>query len=124
MPDRLIKKSFARERRKKRIKKRIIGSPEKPRMVVNRSLKHIYVQIVDDFSGITLASASSRAKDLVDEISKAKNHTERSKIVGKSIAKTALEKKITRVIFDRGGYLYHGRVKALADGAREGGLQF
>ena len=106
------------ERRKRRIRKRIEGTPERPRLRVNRSTKHIYAQIIDDVSGITLASASSVALKI------AGGNLEAAKAVGQSLAERAKEKNIEKVAFDRGGNLYHGRVKALAEAARETGLQF
>ncbi|MBO8473327.1 MAG: 50S ribosomal protein L18 [Bacteroidetes bacterium] len=114
------------ERRKRihyRIRKVINGTPERPRMVVFRSNKQIYVQVIDDTKGHTLASASSLDKQLVEACA-GKNGRETAAIVGKAIAERAIEKGITTVSFDRGGYLYHGRVKSLADAAREGGLIF
>ena len=114
------------ERRKRihyRIRKIVNGTPERPRMVVFRSNKHIYVQIVDDTKGFSLAAASSTDKQLVESCS-GKNGKEVAAVVGKAIAERAIAKGITTVSFDRGGYLYHGRVKSLADAAREGGLIF
>ena len=101
------------------IRKKVNGSADLPRMSVFRSNKDIYVQLVDDINGITLAAASSKK---VEE--KAANKTEMANAVGKLIAEFATEKGISKVVFDRSGYLYHGRVKALAEGAREGGLKF
>ena len=117
-----LKREEARKRRHKRIRKKIFGTPERPRMVVYRSLKHIYVQLVDDTRGITLLSASSLDPDFPKELRG--SNKEGARAVGRLAAKRALTKGITKVVFDRGGYLYHGRVKALAEGAREGGLQF
>ncbi len=114
------------ERRKRihyRIRKVINGTAERPRMVVYRSNKQIYVQVVDDTKGMTLVSAASNDKVLAAECA-GKNGTERAAIVGKAIAERTLAKGITTVSFDRGGYLYHGNVKSLADAAREGGLIF
>jgi len=105
-------------------KKRVIGNSERPRLVVFRSLRYIYGQIVDDSEEKTLLGASSLTKEISAKIKKAKNKTEASKIVGQLIAEKAKQKKITNVVFDRNGYAYHGRVKALAEGAREGGLEF
>jgi large subunit ribosomal protein L18 len=106
-----------RERRHKRIRKKIIGTKERPRIVVYRSLKHIYAQIVDDIEHITLVGVSSQ---------KFKGNTkkERSYKCGEELAKLAIEKGIKKVVFDRSGYKYHGRVKMLAEGARKGGLEF
>ncbi|MEJ2633774.1 MAG: 50S ribosomal protein L18 [Calditrichia bacterium] len=105
-------------------KKKVFGSSERPRLVVFKSQKYMYGQIVDDASQKTLLGASNLSKEIGAEIKKAKNKTEASKVVGKLIAKKAKEKKISRVVFDRNGYAYHGRIKALAEGAREGGLEF
>lgn len=112
------------ERRQKirfRIRKKVSGTAERPRLSVFRSNKAIYVQLIDDDNGVTLAAASSREKDIQ---SKEGNKVEKSKLVGNAIAARALALEISKVVFDRGGNLYHGRVKAVADGAREGGLQF
>ncbi len=111
-----------RQIRRYRIRNRVTGSTNRPRLSVFRSSAHIYAQIIDDLSGVTLAHASSRddVKSLVD----GKGKVGTSTAVGKLLAQRAKEKGITAVAFDRGGYLYHGRVKALADGARAGGLNF
>ena len=108
---------------KYRVRNKISGTPERPRMSVFRSNKQIYVQVVDDERGVTLAAAASNDKALVAEC-KGKNGIDAAAVVGKAIAARAQEKGITTVSFDRGGYLYHGRVKSLADAAREGGLIF
>jgi large subunit ribosomal protein L18 len=114
-------KEFRRVRIKMRVRKIVQGTPERPRMTVFRSNKEIYVQLVDDLNGKTLAAASS----LGDEISGQKlTKIEKSKMVGKLIAEKATQAGITDVVFDRNGYLYHGRVKSLAEAAREGGLKF
>jgi large subunit ribosomal protein L18 len=110
--------------KKIRRKKRMVGTADRPRLVVYRSLKHIYGQLIDDGSQKVLLSASNITKDLKTQVGKAKNKTEASFIIGKSLGEAAGKKKIKNVIFDRNGYLYHGRVKAFADGAREGGLNF
>ncbi len=110
-------------RRKKRVRKKIRGTPERPRLCVYRSLKHIYAQIIDDVAGRTLVAASTLDKELRGKLDGLKK-TEKAREVGKLIAKRAIEKGIKKVVFDRNGFLYHGRVKALADGAREGGLEF
>lgn len=109
--------------RHKRVRKNLQGTPEKPRLCVYRSNKNISVQIIDDINGTTLAAASSLDKELKDEIENGGNK-EAARKVGEAIAKRALAKGIETVSFDRGGFLYHGRVKELADGAREGGLKF
>ncbi len=114
------------ERRKRihyRIRKHVNGTAEKPRMVVFRSNKQIYVQVIDDQQGKTLVAAASNDKALAAE-TKGKSGIEAAAIVGKAIAERALAKGITTIAFDRGGYLFHGRVKSLADAAREGGLNF
>lgn len=116
----LAQKTLRRNRIRKSIRKRIKGTSEMPRLAVFRSNKDIYVQIIDDLAGHTLVAASSRDKGSSAKGSK----TEQAKAVGVEAAKRATAAGITQVVFDRGGYLYHGRVKALADGAREGGLKF
>jgi large subunit ribosomal protein L18 len=107
-----------------RIRKKIKGTSGRPRLVVFRSARHAYAQIIDDSTGKTLLSVSTLSKDLREEVKQAKSPIERYKLIGVAAAKKALEKNIKEVVFDRSGYLYHGRVKALADGAREGGLKF
>ena len=109
----------ARLRRHARVRRKISGTAERPRLNVFRSAKHIYAQIIDDVAGTTLCAASSMDKGFEIYGGNIEAATE----VGKNIAKAAIEKGITEVVFDRGGYLYHGRVKALAEGAREGGLK-
>ncbi len=109
-----------RERIKKGIRKRLSGSAERPRLSVYRSNKGIYAQVIDDKAGVTLASASSLAKDF----SASGTKVEQSKAVGRLVAEKALAAGISKVVFDRNGYLYHGRVKSLAEGAREAGLDF
>jgi len=116
-----LTKSERRLRIKRRIRKRISGTTEKPRLTVFRSNTDIYVQIIDDSKGATLASASSLSKEIAEKTKITK--TEQARLVGQLAAKVALEKGISEVVFDRNGYLYHGRVKALADAAREGGLK-
>ncbi len=114
----------SRLRSKTKIRKYISGTPEKPRLSVFRSLNNVYAQIIDDTTGTTLTSASSLSKELAEDIKKAKGKIAKSKVVGSLVAKKALEKNITTVVFDRNGYRYHGRIQAIADGAREGGLKF
>ena len=109
--------------RHKRVRKDLYGTPEKPRLCVFRSNKNITVQIIDDVNGITLVAASSLDGDVKSQI-KSGGNKEAAKVVGEAIAKRAKDKGIETVAFDRGGYLYHGRVKELADGARAAGLQF
>jgi large subunit ribosomal protein L18 len=118
-----LSKIERRDRIRMRIRKVVNGTAEQPRMCVFRSNKQIYVQFIDDVKGVTLASASSVDKEIVADC-KGKPGTEVAKLVGKLAAKRATEKGISKVAFDRGGYLYHGRVKSLADAAREGGLIF
>ena len=112
--------NLARLKRHRRVRAKISGTPECPRLNVFRSLHHIYAQIIDDVAGATLAAASSKDKDFEGE----GGNCEAAKKVGLAIAKKAAEKGITEVVFDRGGYVYHGRIKELAEGAREGGLKF
>ncbi len=112
-----------RQRRHLRLRRRMAGGPARPRLAVFRSLSHIYAQIVDDGRGQTLAAASTLDAELRESL-QGKRKNEASKMVGALLAKRAAAKGITRVVFDRAGYAYHGRVKALADGAREGGLEF
>lgn len=115
----------ARKRRQARVRKHLSGLPERPRLNVFRSLNHIYAQVIDDTKGVTLVSASSLDANVQEaEITTGKGKTERATLVGKLVAERALEAGITQVVFDRGGYKYHGRVKALADASREAGLKF
>ena len=116
-------KLVGRERRKLRIRSKISGTEERPRLSVFRSGKHIYAQVVLDGNGQTLAAASTLSRDLKSSLGE-DDKTAAAKKVGALIAKICLEKKIDKVVFDRNGYLYHGRVKALADAAREAGLKF
>ncbi len=118
-----LNKLERRARIKMRIRKVVNGTAEKPRMSVYRSNKQIYIQFIDDVNGVTLASASSRDKEVVAQAA-GKNKTEVAALVGKLAAEKAAAKGISQVAFDRNGYLYHGRVKQLADAAREGGLKF
>lgn len=115
-----LSRDEARKKRKMRIRKKINGTPERPRLVVFRSSKHIYAQIIDDLAGATLASASTLSLE-GDNI---RLNVENAKLVGKKVAEEAIKKSITSVVFDRNGFVYHGRIKAVADGAREGGLNF
>lgn len=112
-----------RERRKLRIRKKISGSVERPRLTVFRSAKHIYAQVIDDSTGKTLAHASTLSKDLRGTLGE-NDKSDAAKKVGALIAKICKEKNILKVVLDRNGYLYHGRVSALAQAAREGGLEF
>ncbi len=121
----MIKKDNKRRLLKKAsVRKKISGTTEKPRMSVFRSLTNVYVQLIDDTVGATLVAASSKDKELEEKLKDAKGKIAISEVVGEHVAKKALDKNINTVVFDRNGYLYHGRVKAVADGARKGGLQF
>ncbi len=117
------KRKELRAKRKIRIRKRIFGTPDRPRLSVYRSLNHIYTQIIDDTKGVTLASASTVEKE-VRETQKFENKRAAAAYIGKLIAQRAVAKGIRSVVFDRNGFLYHGRVKAVSDGAREAGLDF
>jgi large subunit ribosomal protein L18 len=108
----------SRNRRHRRVRKKVVGTPERPRLAVFRSNRHVYAQLIDDVAGRTIASASSLATKTGDDPSA------NAKEVGLALARRAKEAGVTAVAFDRGGFMYHGRVKALADGAREGGLEF
>ncbi len=116
-------KIVGRERRKLRIRKKVNGTSERPRLSVFRSTKHIYAQVIDDSTGKTLAHASTLSKDLRGTLEE-DNKVEAAKKVGALIAKICKSKRIDRVVFDRNGYLYHGRISALAQAAREAGLEF
>ncbi|MBF0228603.1 MAG: 50S ribosomal protein L18 [Desulfamplus sp.] len=116
-------KYISRVKRKKRIRKKMTGTQERPRLNIFRSASHIYAQIVNDIEGNTIVSASTLDKEFTDTGKKGGNK-DAAVAVGKIVAKRALDKGINKVVFDRNGFLYHGRVKALSDGAREGGLQF
>lgn len=113
----------ARRRRHVRVRKKVSGDAQVPRLNVFRSLKHTYAQIIDDGAGRTLVSSSTLDADVREQVT-GLSKTEQAKVVGRTLAEKALSKGVTRVVFDRGGYLYHGRVKALADASREGGLRF
>ncbi|GAB1350326.1 50S ribosomal protein L18 [Ignavibacteriales bacterium] len=119
-----MSKTNSRLKIKTKIRAKISGTTESPRLSVTRSLNQIYAQLIDDSASTTLLAASSLTKELQEEIKNAKGKTAKSKVVGIFLAKKAQEKNITTIVFDRNGYRYHGRVKALADGLREGGLQF
>lgn len=112
-------KTKSRSKKKFRIRKKVFGQPDRPRLTVFKSLKHMYAQIVDDLAGKTLVAASTREKSL-----SGKSGKEAAKIVGQEVAKRALDKKIESVVFDRNGYQYHGKIQVLADAAREVGLKF
>jgi len=112
-----------RLRRHLRVRKKVFGTPDRPRLAVFRSLNHIYAQIIDDLRGHTLVSASTLDPEIRDKV-KGLRKTEAARVVGEVLGRRALAAGITRVVFDRGGFKYHGRVKALAEGARAAGLQF
>ncbi|MGG3468810.1 50S ribosomal protein L18 [Neobacillus pocheonensis] len=114
-------KNATRKKRHARVRAKLSGTSARPRLNVFRSNKHIYAQIIDDMNGVTLASASTKEKDFSLEST---SNVDAAKAVGELVAKRAVEKGISAVVFDRGGYLYHGRIQALADAARENGLQF
>jgi len=121
-----LSKENALARRHRRVRAKVSGTPERPRVAVHRSLQHIYVQAIDDASGRTLAAASSNEPDFRAQATKEAHggNVGGAKKVGQLLAQRAREQGIVKVVFDRGGYPYHGRVKSLADGAREGGLEF
>ena len=121
--DRIKAKKKGLVSRKRRVRRRVAGTAARPRLTVYRSLKHIYAQIIDDDKGTTLVAASSMGRELRDELAK-KNTVDAAKAIGTAIAQKALAHDIKTVVFDRNGYSYHGKVKALADAAREAGLEF
>jgi large subunit ribosomal protein L18 len=116
-------KEQTRARRKLRIRKKVVGTTERPRLSVFRSARHIYAQVIDDSSGVTLAAASTLSAGVKGEVDDA-TKTDAAKKVGAAIAKACSEKGIEKVVFDRNGYIYHGRIRALAEAAREAGLSF
>jgi large subunit ribosomal protein L18 len=116
-------RSIARDRRHIRVRKTVSGTPSRPRLNVFKSISGIYAQVIDDMDGNTLISASTVDRELREQV-KGLKKTEQAKVIGKAVAERAKSKGITSVVFDRGGFRYVGRVKALAEGAREGGLQF
>lgn len=118
-----VDKNANRKVRHVRVRKKVSGTTERPRFNVYRSLNHIYVQVIDDLNGTTLVAASTLDPDLKDKIAD-KTKKEAAKIVGEAAAKKAIEKGIKKVVFDRGGYIYHGRILEVAAGAREAGLEF
>lgn len=119
-----LRDNKSKSRKHIRVRKKVTGNSERPRLCVYRSLTNIYAQVIDDTKGVTLVEASSLAKEIEADVKAAKGKVAKSKLVGKLVAKRAQEKGITSVVFDRGGLQYHGRVKAVAEGAREGGLKF
>lgn len=118
-----VTREESRQRRHARVRQKVAGTPERPRLNVYRSINHIYAQVIDDTAGRTLASASTLDKELRGEL-EGLSPQERAKAVGKAVAERARGQGIEAVVFDRGGYPYHGQVKALAEGSREGGLAF
>jgi large subunit ribosomal protein L18 len=121
--DRHSEKRRKRIRRHRRVRRRVFGTPERPRLAVFRSLRHTYAQVIDDTAGRTLAAASTQSPELRDAIERGGN-CDAARAVGKRLAEKAIAHGVRAVVFDRGGYKYHGRVRALAEGAREGGLAF
>lgn len=119
-----LKDNQRRNRKRVRVRRKISGSTERPRLTVFRSLNNIYAQIIDDSTGKTLVAASTKSKEVADELKNSKGKVSKSKLAGKLLAKIAIDKGINSVVFDRSGYTFHGRVKAVAEGAREGGLKF
>ena len=119
-----ISRAKSREKRKRRVRRKVVGTSERPRLSVFRSAKNIYAQIIDDTSFNTLVQVSTISKDVRDELKGKSGNKEGASMIGKLIAQRAQEKGITKVVFDRNGFLYHGRVKSLAEAAREGGLEF
>ena len=113
-----------REKRHKRIRRKIVGTKERPRLSVKRSINHLYAQIVDDTDGKTLVQVSTLSADLKDKLSKGAGNVKGAVLLGAALAEKCKKAGITKVVFDRAGYLYHGRVKALAESARKGGLSF
>lgn len=124
MSQKRIDRNVRRAHIKKRIRKKIVGTTERPRLTVFRSLKSISAQLIDDSDNKTLITVSSLSKSLLEKAGEAKTKTEMATLVGKAVAEEAGKLNIKEVVFDRNGYLYHGRVKAVADGAREAGLKF
>lgn len=118
-----IDKNAVRVKRHERLRSYFSGTPERPRLNVYRSLKHIYAQVIDDVNGVTIAAASTVEAEIMNQLD-GKDKKQAAEIVGETVAKRAKEKGVEKVVFDRGGYLYTGRVEALANGARKGGLDF
>jgi len=118
-----VSREKARDRRHRHIRKRVVGTPVRPRLNVFRSLNHIYAQVIDDSAGLTLASASTIDHEVRDQVVGLKK-TEQASVVGRVVAERAVAKGVKQVVFDRGGYKYHGRVMALAEAARKAGLDF
>ena len=118
-----IKRNETRKKRHIRVRQKVYGTPERPRLNIYRSNNHIYAQVIDDIDGHTLVSASSLDKELKEKLPSSQNK-EAAKLVGELVGKRALDKGINEVVFDRGGHIYHGRIRELAEGAREAGLKF
>lgn len=118
------KRRQRRYRRRKHVRKKVFGTPERPRLNVFRSLRHIYAQVIDDLRGETLVAASTLEPEVREQLEDDATKVEQARVVGSLIAERAQEEGVTKVVFDRAGYKYHGRVKALAEAAREGGLDF
>ncbi len=117
-------RATARKKKHFSVRKKVIGTPERPRLCVFKSAKNIYAQLIDDLNQKTLFGVSTLSPGLRDDVSNAKSKVEKATIIGKAIAEKAAAENIEQIVFDRSGYIYHGRIKALADGAREGGLKF
>ncbi len=122
--DKNKEKVLSWERRKKRVRKRVLGTPQRPRLSVHRSLRQIYAQAIDDQAQRTILSLSTISPELSRKVKELSGKTAKAKLLGQVLAQLLKEKGIEKVVFDRGGYKYHGRVRALAEGAREGGLKF
>jgi large subunit ribosomal protein L18 len=116
-------KNKVRKKRHYRVRNKLQGTPQRPRLNVFRSSKHVYAQLIDDANGLTLAAASTLDPELKDQIDSTGN-ADAARKVGELVGKRAIEKGVTEIVFDRGGYIYHGRIQALAEGAREAGLKF
>ena len=121
--DKSKEKQLARQRRHARVRRRVRGTPERPRLTVFRSLKHIHAQVIDDTQGHTLVAASTLDAEVRGQLAE-KDKSAQAAVVGEVLAKRALEAGVERIVFDRGGYKYHGRIKSLADAARKAGLEF
>ena len=124
MSKRVQQKRQRRQRAHLRVRNRVHGTAERPRLSVFKSLKHVYAQVIDDTQGVTLAQASSLDPEIRGQMSEAGATIDTAGLVGKAVAERAKEKGVAAVVFDRGGYIYHGKVKAVAEAAREGGLEF
>ncbi|MCC6964350.1 MAG: 50S ribosomal protein L18 [candidate division Zixibacteria bacterium] len=124
MADKIANKQWMQHRRQLRVRKKVLGTPARPRLTVFRSTRNVYAQLIDDIAGVTLVSCSSIDKDMIETVKAAKKKSELSVLVGEGVAKKALAKGIENVVFDRNRYEYHGRIKAVADGARKAGLKF